>query len=287
MSTGRGTLRRGLESAQRHGLTTTASYVLNRFVANYVATPVLRAILDRYPEVATNRPDITDLNRHVANGRTYGNVVSLYRVYQPWQDDAAFRALWEQVNDYTMNDVLRAYTLYTAVEQTRHRDGAIVEVGTHDGGLGCLLARKAADEGLDAETYLCDTFEGIVKSGEKDAEYADRALSQADPRRVRELAAELDVEPRILEGVFPDETADEIEEDVIRLAHVDVDVYQSTRDAYEWLWPKLPPGGIVVVDDAGYPKANGVTEFMEEVADNEDNVTQYRLNTQALLVKTE
>lgn len=277
---------RGIDLIRQEGAASFVRRFVEKFVLIPAASAILKASLRLCPTIANTYSDITDINRVRKNGRTYGNVLSVYRIHQPWHDDAEFRSIWETAREYTMNDVLRAYTLFKSVEQTRHLDGAVVEVGTHNGGLGCLMAKKLDNEGVDATTYLGDTFSGIVKSTERDSGYDDHSLSQADPQQIRELAASLDVSPEILEGVFPDETASEIEEETIRLAHVDVDVYQSTKDAYEWLWPRLCEGGIVVIDDCGYEKADGVTQFVEEVEGNEDNVTNYQLNTQAMLVKT-
>ena len=42
-----------------------------------------------------------------------------------------------------------------------------------------------------------------------------------------------------------------------RLAHIDVDVYQSAADVLDWVWPRLSPGGVVVFDDYGFPATPG------------------------------
>ena len=62
---------------------------------------------------------------------------------------------------------------------------------------------------------------------------------------------------RILEGIFPEETAHLIETGEFGLCHIDVDVYQSARDAAEWVWPRLQVGGVIVFDDYGFAKSGG------------------------------
>lgn len=185
-----------------------------------------------------------------------------------------------------MNDIIRGYRIYKAIEEVDKLDGAIVEVGTYRGGLGCLMAKKAEDEGIDSNVYLCDTFEGIVKSGDKDTYFDEGQLSAASPQHVANLADKLDINPSVLEGTFPEETANEIEEDNVRLAHIDVDVYESTKESYEWIWPRLCDGGIILIDDYGWELAVGVTEFVEEISGDENNYTFYLLNYQAMIIKT-
>ncbi len=40
-----------------------------------------------------------------------------------------------------------------------------------------------------------------------------------------------------------------------RFVHVDVDLYQPTRDAVEYFYPRLSAGGIIVSDDYNWPGA--------------------------------
>jgi O-methyltransferase len=36
-----------------------------------------------------------------------------------------------------------------------------------------------------------------------------------------------------------------------RFAHLDMDLYEPTRAAIEWLWPRMVPGGIIFFHDYG------------------------------------
>jgi hypothetical protein len=39
----------------------------------------------------------------------------------------------------------------------------------------------------------------------------------------------------------------------VAAACVNVDLAQSTRDCFKYLWPLLPPGGIIISQDAHFP----------------------------------
>lgn len=231
-------------------------------------------------------PESSHMNLVRRDERTYGNYVSRKQLYQPWIDDPGFRAVWEQIEEHTLLDIQRSYVLWEAVRQVSHLDGGIVEVGTFRGGSGCLLAARAQDLELDARTYLCDTFEGVVKASPEDSVYEGGELADSSPEVVGELADKMGVDPTVLEGVFPDETANRVEEDAIRLVHIDVDVYEGTKEVFDWGWPKLERGGAIVIDDYGSMSTPGVTLAIDEESNRADSFMQHLINTQAILIKT-
>jgi O-methyltransferase len=85
--------------------------------------------------------------------------------------------------------------------------------------------------------------------------------------------------------VFPDETGDRVTDESLRLVHVDVDVYQSAKDVFDWAWPRLEPGGIAVFDDYGFPACPGVTKFVNEQRGRDDRLVLHNLNGHGIVVK--
>jgi O-methyltransferase len=90
---------------------------------------------------------------------------------------------------------------------------------------------------------------------------------------------------QILQGIFPEDTAHEIESAQFVLCHIDVDVYQSALDVFQWVWPRLHSGGFVVFDDYGFYGCEGVTKLVNEIALRPDLLFVHNLNGHALLVK--
>jgi len=64
-----------------------------------------------------------------------------------------------------------------------------------------------------------------------------------------------------------------------------VDVYQSAKDVFDWAWPRLARGGIVVFDDYGFRSCEGATRLVEEQRGHPDRVTLHNLNGHAVVVK--
>lgn len=70
------------------------------------------------------------------------------------------------------------------------------------------------------------------------------------------------------------------------LCHIDVDVYESARDIFDWVWPRMAPGGVVVFDDYGFRGCVGITMLGEDLRARQDLVFIHNMNGHALLVKT-
>jgi O-methyltransferase len=49
------------------------------------------------------------------------------------------------------------------------------------------------------------------------------------------------------------------------LLHLDCDLYRPTKHSIEFFWPRIAPGGRIVVDDYGSNSARGVKEAVQEV----------------------
>jgi O-methyltransferase len=209
-----------------------------------------------------------------------------HATYSPWWTDTTFQSAYREVRAFTLVDVYRLYELWTLVEQVSEVEGDILEVGVWRGGSGCLLATKANLESLGARVFLCDTFTGVVKAGSQDGEYIGGEHSDTSAETVRRLAAQLGLDSvRVLEGIFPDETAQDVDSSRFRLCHIDVDVYDSARDAFQWCWTRLSVGGIVVFDDFGFHDCEGVTRLVMELAERPDVLFLHNLNGHALLIK--
>jgi O-methyltransferase len=56
---------------------------------------------------------------------------------------------------------------------------------------------------------------------------------------------------RVLQGIFPKETGEQMTSHQLALVHIDVDVYNSALKCFEYTWPNVVIGGVVVFDDYG------------------------------------
>jgi O-methyltransferase len=220
----------------------------------------------------------------VASGQH--EMVFPHATYSPWLTDARFQAVHERIRRHTLVDRCRCYELWQLVGQVCDRPGALIEVGVWRGGTGALIAQRAADAGIHDPTYLCDTFTGIVKTGEVDTYYSGGEHADTSEALVRELLDGLGLtNVELLAGIFPDEAGTAIADRTFRFCHIDVDVYESARDVLEWVWPRLTVGGVVVFDDYGFASCPGVTRLVEEQRDVASRLVLHNLNGHAVMIK--
>jgi O-methyltransferase len=206
--------------------------------------------------------------------------------YAPWLADEEFQRIYREVRKHTLVDVWRCYELWSLVSELREIPGAIVEVGVWRGGSGAIMATQAAALGIADSVILCDTWRGVVKTGGIDAYYSGGEHDDTSIQIVQELLRRLGLHNvELLEGIFPEETGKQVADRTLRLCHVDVDVYQSAKDVFEWAWPRLSPGGVAVFDDYGFPCCPGVTKFVDEQRGLPDRLVLHNLNGHGIVIK--
>lgn len=159
--------------------------------------------------------------------------------------------------------------------------GDLIETGVWRGGACIYMKANLAAWGDTTRTvWLADSFEGLPKpnADQFPADGGDRLHTEGNlsvgPEQVRhnfERYGLLDDRVRFLVGWFKD-TLPAAPLGKLALIRLDGDMYESTWQAIEALYPKLAPGGFCVIDDYGshasqagaaihdYRNANGIDE---------------------------
>jgi O-methyltransferase len=185
--------------------------------------------------------------------------------FAPWLSDHEFNNIYDKVQNYTLLGKVKSFILWELVKETSPLKGANIEVGVWRGGSGILIGKQTEFCYNNTTTYLCDTFTGVVKTGEKDSFYKGGEHADTSIEVVEKIIETLEVKNiKILKGIFPDEIYGMINDKEFKFCHIDVDVYQSTKDIFEWIWPKMVVGGIILIDDYGWYACDGITKFVNE-----------------------
>lgn len=151
--------------------------------------------------------------------------------------------------------------------------GDLIECGVWRGG-ACILMRGvlAAYGDETRSVWLADSFQGVPRSDPANykadkgirAEFAAGILgvSEAQVRENFERYGLLDDRVRFLPGWFKDTLADAPVERIAVL-RLDGDLYESTIQALDALYPRLSPGGFCIIDDYLAVKAceQAVTDY--------------------------
>jgi hypothetical protein len=179
----------------------------------------------------------------------------------------------KRVRRHTMTSPARLEAMIAAVRHVVRADvpGAIVECGVWRGGsmMGAALTLRQLGA-TDRELFLFDTFSGMTPPTPEDVDsaYDGFSLSRMWERRRRgdmnwigvpaaEVRAAMDgtAYPRdrvhLVEGPVEETVPDQAPERIAVL-RLDTDWYASTRHEMEHLYPRLVPGGVLLLDDYGH-----------------------------------
>jgi len=161
----------------------------------------------------------------------------------------------------TMIGMQRLTSLQHCVETVLTDDipGDLIECGVWRGGACILMRAVLAAHGDEARSvWLADSFQGVPRPDP--ANYKadkgirlDRAagilgVSEAEVRANFERYGLLDDRVRFLPGWFKD-TLHDAPIDRISVLRLDGDLYESTIQALDALYPRLSPGGFCIIDD--------------------------------------
>lgn len=192
-------------------------------------------------------------------------------------------AICEMVKPFTMTSPERIFALCEAVRYVQEREiaGSFVECGTWRGGSMIAAAQTLMNLGeQNREFYLFDTFEGMSAPTAEDKRYdgcdAQILLNESDKAQADSLwcAASLDEVKKNLQSTNYDaakmhfikgkveDTIPQHAPETIALLRLDTDWYESTKHEMEHLFPRLSPGGILILDDYGFWQ--GAREAVDE-----------------------
>jgi O-methyltransferase len=183
----------------------------------------------------------------------------------------SFRRQVERQRPYTMVPWQGLFFTWQAIRHViRHAiPGAIVECGVWRGGCARLMAETLAEAGIkDRDIWLYDTFAGMTEPTVLDRRVSDLDTAEKWRRMQRgghnewAFAPRAAVEAALRDCPYPFERFRLVQGDILRtvpaamperiaLLRLDTDWYESTRHELEHLWPRLAPGGVLIVDDYG------------------------------------
>ena len=162
----------------------------------------------------------------------------------------------------TMVGLRRLENLEALIVDIVRRDvpGDLVETGVWRGGATIFMRAvlKALGE-TSRRVWACDSFAGLPRPdperyeadvGDTHWTFAELAVPLEEVRANFARYGLLDEQVQFLPGWFRD-TLPTAPIERVSLLRLDGDMYESTHDALEALYPRLSPGGYLVVDDYG------------------------------------
>ena len=176
---------------------------------------------------------------------------------------------------HTMIGIRRLENLQQCIEVVldENIEGDLIEAGVWRGG-ACIFMRAvlAAFQVSDRRVFVADSFEGLPKpdEGKHPADEGDRfhvhsflSVSEEEVADNFRKYGLLDDQVIFLKGWFKD-TLHSKSINRLSLMRLDGDMYGSTMDALQALYPKLSTGGFCVVDDYALPGCRAAVDDYRE-----------------------
>ncbi|OYU46894.1 MAG: methyltransferase [Rhizobiales bacterium PAR1] len=156
--------------------------------------------------------------------------------------------------------------------------GDFVECGVNRGFLSSAIMQSLDWDSTGRTFFLLDTFRGIdatfiteeeARSGIMDKNQAelDSGFYTSDVEQVRQNFSEWQ-NKRIIAGAIPN-TLPEITAEKVAFLHIDMNCSPPEVAALNFLWDRIPPGGVILFDDYAYhgfrPQKIGIDGFASQV----------------------
>ena len=193
-----------------------------------------------------------------------------------WSESLAKPYKWEQaVKDKTISAILKSsekkyydkvrfYSIWFQIDRIIREDvkGDFAELGVHKGETSKLIFEIAPSRFF----HLFDTFEGF---SEKDLKFENKQGGMYSSKQFSDTSLET-VKTHIGQsnhlifhpGYFPD-TAKGLENKKFSFVHLDADLYLPTIEGLKFFYPRLSPGGVIIVHDYNHIW-DGVKKALDE-----------------------
>ncbi|ODS63091.1 MAG: hypothetical protein ABS41_07940 [Arenimonas sp. SCN 70-307] len=203
----------------------------------------------------------------------FKRAVRAFRQGDPWPDvDGWQREIAAKVAPYTMASFEQALATIAAVAYI-HRAGVpgdFVECGVWRGGQSMAAILTLQRLGGARDIHLFDTFEGMTPPDDVDVDFTGKPASsvhqklavrakgerwcEASQEEVRENIGSLGYPMERVHFWRGDvrDTIPEAAPEQVAFLRLDTDWYESTLHELEHLYPRVPKGGVVTVDDYGH-----------------------------------
>lgn len=166
------------------------------------------------------------------------------------------------VSGGNVGDMARFFFFSLAFDQIMKEglSGDLAELGVYRGNTASLIARMARRLGRTA--FLLDTFEGFSESDFRGIDsHQKMQFTDTSLEGVSRLVGEENV--RFIKGHFPG-TASELPDTSYCLVHIDCDLYAPILSALEYFYPRLVPGGYLIVHDYSSLAWDGAERAVDE-----------------------
>ena len=165
-------------------------------------------------------------------------------------------------------DKVRFFNWWFQIERIRREKipGAFAELGVYKGDSAAIIHLMDPDR----KFCLFDTFSGFPEKDlrEETGEAASYTTGNFADTNIEKVRYSINGNDNIIfcPGYFPD-TVRDLGNEVFSFVNMDADLYNPTKAGLEFFYPRLSPGGVIVIHDYNY-KWEGIRKAVDEFAES-------------------
>lgn len=187
-------------------------------------------------------------------------------VFQTHPELAELLPKWTIHNsENNSGDLSRLYLLMLNIKQVLGEGvpGQLAELGVYRGNSAAVLAHYARRFGR--RLYLFDTFQGFDARDLKGIDSGvPKGFHATSLDLVRSVVGEESV--TYVPGYFPESMPAGLAEETFAVAHIDCDLYEPFKASLAFFYPRLSPGGMLILHDYSSGYFAGAKQAVDEFA---------------------
>ncbi|WP_376704664.1 TylF/MycF/NovP-related O-methyltransferase [Mesorhizobium sp. ISC25] len=188
----------------------------------------------------------------------------VYSRHMVWKDQPFFLKALERTKTITGIPDPRAFVLQSCLRSLEAVDGDVAECGVRYGRSTVFML--TADL-RPREYHLFDSFAGLSEPVAEDRKANGRMPWEPGDFDANEQVAKNNIrpygDPRFHVGWIPNAFPEVIDRR-FALVHIDVDLYEPTRDALAFFYDRVQPNGMIVCDDYGSSMCPGARKAFDD-----------------------
>lgn len=179
-----------------------------------------------------------------------------------WWHNRPFNQYLAQFGETDGYNTHRRWALAQLLRMIAGVEGDTAECGVYRGAASYAILVANAKSDYRRYHHVFDSFEGLSAPVAEDGSYWTRGDLTAPEQMAHDQLCDFP-DKIFYKGWIPDRFA-EVADRRFACVHVDVDLYQPTRDSIAFFYPRLSPGAIFVCDDYGLKVCPGATKACDE-----------------------
>ena len=180
-----------------------------------------------------------------------------------WWQNPAFNDYLTRFGEIKGVDADRRWMVSQLLRLVEAVPGDTAECGVFKGSSSYLMCKANANTThLTRWHYMFDSFEGLSEPTATDGDYWTPGDLTSGLEEARDNLAEF-MHCTLYKGWIP-EKFPAVQDKRFAFVHIDVDLYEPTRDSIAFFYPRLNPGGVILCDDYGSSLCPGATRAIDE-----------------------